>query len=316
MMTSAQEQLVERALRAAFGTATYDDATPVAGGMSSALILRMVVAGRAYLVRVGGSPHADAAREMASVRAAAEAGLAPKVWYASVEDRTMITDFIERQPFSPDVGLQIAALIARLQTHPPYERVLHQVDIATAMIGRYREALGGAEDVFAAFSEVAAAYPRDAVVACHNDLKAANIVFDGVRPWFVDWEAAFSNDRYADLANAASFFCTDEHAFVSAYLGAPADPVHHARFFLMRFVVHVSYVAFVGLLAARGGAGPQPTPAFRTFHDGLIDGSIDLVSAERKQDYANVHLAAARDAIASPRFAESLAIVRDVIATC
>jgi hypothetical protein len=68
----------------------------------------------------------------------------------------------------------------------------------------------------------------------------------------------------------------------------------------------------VGLLAARGGAGPQPTPEFRAFHDGLIDGSIDLFSAERKQDYANVHLAAAREALESPRFAASLALVRDV----
>jgi aminoglycoside phosphotransferase (APT) family kinase protein len=310
-VTDAQQQLVERALRAAFGTATYDDATPVAGGMSSALILRMVVAGRAYLVRVGGSPHADAATEMANVRSAAEAGLAPKVWYASIEDRTMITDFIERRPFSSNAGVQIAALISRLQTLPPYARVLHQLDFTTGMIERYREAKlgGGAADVLAGFAEVAAGYPRDAAVACHNDLKAANIVFDGVRPWFVDWEAAFSNDRYADLANSASFFCTDADRFLSAYLGAPAEPVHHARFFLMRFAVHVSYVAFVGLLAARGGAGPQPTPGFRAFHDGLIDGSIDLLSPERKQEYANVHLAAARELLESSRFAASLAQV-------
>jgi hypothetical protein len=307
-MTDAQRLLVERALHAAFGTTTYDDATPVAGGMSGALILRMVVAGRAYLVRVGGSPHADAATEMANVRSAADAGIAPKVWYASVEDRTMITDFIERRPVSSEAGVQIAALIARLQTLPPYARALHQIDFTSGFVARYREAkLGGdAEDVFAAFAEVAAAYPRDAVVACHNDLKAANIVFDGVRPWFVDWEAAFSNDRYADLANSASFFCTDEDLFLAAYLGAPAGPEHRARFLLMRFVVHVSYVAFVGLLAARGGAGPQPTPAFRAFHDGLIDGSIDLITAERKQQYANVHLAAAREILESSRFAESL----------
>src|ERR1700709_945891 len=99
-MTDPRLQLVERGLRAAFGTATYDAATPVAGGRSGALIQRVVVAGRAYLVRVGGSPHADAATEMANVRSAAEAGIAPKVWYTSVEDRTMITDFIERQPLS------------------------------------------------------------------------------------------------------------------------------------------------------------------------------------------------------------------------
>lgn len=306
MMTDEQHQRIDRALHAAFGTAAYHDAMPVAGGMSGALILRMVVDGRAYFVRVGGSPHADAATEMANVRSAAEAGLAPKVWYANVEDRTMITDFIERQPWPPDAGIQIAQLIARLQKLPPYARVLHQLDFTAGMVARHREAALGGEDVFSAFAEVAAAYPRDAVVACHNDLKAANVVFDGVRPWFVDWEAAFANDRYADLANISSFLRTDEDALLAAYLGAPATAIERARFFLMRFVVHVGYVAFVGLLAARGGAGPQPTPELRAFHDALLDGSIDLISAERKQQYANVHLAAARADIASPRFAEAL----------
>ena len=105
ILTTAQQEIIARALRAAFGTAAYDHAAPLASGprgMSGALIfLRAVVAGRAYLVRVGGNPHADAATEMANVQRAPAAGLAPKVWYASVEDRAMITDFIERQPNPP-----------------------------------------------------------------------------------------------------------------------------------------------------------------------------------------------------------------------
>ncbi|MGE0403529.1 MAG: phosphotransferase family protein, partial [Kofleriaceae bacterium] len=120
---------------------------------------------------------------------------------------------------------------------------------------------------------------------------------DGTRPWFVDWEAAFSNDRYADLANSASFFSTDHDAYLAAYLGKPPTDEQRERFAQMRFIVHVSYVAFVGFLAA--AAGPQPTPDFRAFHDGLIDGTIDLHAIERKQQYANVHLAAARAALGS-----------------
>ncbi|MGE0404246.1 MAG: phosphotransferase, partial [Kofleriaceae bacterium] len=220
-MTDAQQQIIERALRTAFGTATYDEVAPVRGGMSGALLLRMVVAGRAYLVRVGGSPHANAATEMANVRGAAEAGIAPRLHYASVEDRAMITDFIEPRPWTRGAGLQVAALIGRLQTLPPYERAMHQIDITRGMVARYRAARLGADaqDVFDRFEQIAGVYPRNAPVACHNDAKAANILFDGTRPWFVDWEAAFSNDRYADLANSASFFSTDHDAYLAAYLG-------------------------------------------------------------------------------------------------
>lgn len=291
---------VDRAIRTAFGATTYAT-SPVTGGMSGATILRAVVDGRAYLVRVGGSPHADAASEMANVQQAAEAGLAPRVYYASVADRTMITDFIDHVPYADGTGAQVAAMIARLQQLPPYPRTIHQLDFTAGMIARYPKR--DADDIFAAYAEVAAAYPRDAVVACHNDLKSPNILFDGARPWFVDWEAAFSNDRYADLANAASFFRIDEAALLAAYLGAPAGDVERARFFLMRFAIHCGYVALVGKLAA--DAPPQPTPDFHAFH-----ADLDIHSLERKQQYANIHLAAARAALRSPRFAASLAAIR------
>jgi aminoglycoside phosphotransferase (APT) family kinase protein len=313
MITAAQQDIIERALRAAFGTTTYDKATPVTGGMSSALILRVVVAGRAYLVRVGGSPHADAPTEMANVRSAADAGLAPRVLYASVEDRAMITDFVDARPYAPGTATQVAEMIARLQELPPYARALHQIDITDRFIAQYRAAnlAADAEDVLAGHAEIAAIYPRDALVACHNDLKPANVLFDGGRPWFVDWEAAFSNDRYADLANIASFLDHEPDALLAAYLGAPADAFARARFFLMRQVIHVSYVTFLATLAARSNVPTQPTPDYRAFHAGLMEGSIDLHSDERKQQYANVHLAAARRAMRSTEFADALACVRD-----
>lgn len=48
------------------------------------------------------------------------------------------------------------------------------------------------------------------MVSCHNDLKPENILFDGDRIWLVDWEAAFLNDRYCDLAVIANFVVTND----------------------------------------------------------------------------------------------------------
>jgi len=54
---------------------------------------------------------------------------------------------------------------------------------------------------------VCAAYPRldSDMVSCHMDPKPENLLFDGQRLWLVDWQAAFVNDRYFDLAVAANF---------------------------------------------------------------------------------------------------------------
>ena len=198
--------------------------------------------------------------------------------------------------------------------------MLHQVDIAAGMVARYREAKladGPAiERVLAAFAEVAAAYPRDAVVACHNDVKAANIVFDGVRPWFVDWEAAFSNDRYADLANIASFYCSDAATRMpsSRRTSARRRATSIAR-------ASCSCGSSCTCRTSRTSACSRRAPACRPARSRRPTSarstpvsptrSIDVVSAERKQQYANVHLAAADALVASPRFAASLARVRE-----
>jgi hypothetical protein len=55
-------------------------------------------------------------------------------------------------------------------------------------------------------------------------LKPENILFDGSRVWLVDWEAAFLNDRYFDLAMVANFVVTndaEENAFLQTYFGEP-----------------------------------------------------------------------------------------------
>ena len=61
----------------------------------------------------------------------------------------------------------------------------------------------------------------------HNDLfKPDNMLFDGNRLWLVDWEAAFQNDRYADLAVVANMIVTnesEERIYLRKYFGEPPD---------------------------------------------------------------------------------------------
>jgi len=65
------------------------------------------------------------------------------------------------------------------------------------------------------------------MVSSHNHLfKPDNILFDGLRVWLVDCEAAFRNDRYADLAVVANLVVAseaEERVYLQEYLGEPPD---------------------------------------------------------------------------------------------
>jgi thiamine kinase-like enzyme len=157
------------------------------------------------------------------MKAAAEAGLAPHVWYTSIEDRISITDFVETASFPIREALvRIPAALRTLHALPPFPAVPHPMNTsclflinkgaaADAFIQRFQAAnllpKVESEELFARYSQMCAAYPhRDSdMVSSHNDLfKPDNILFDGNQLWLVDWEAAFLNDRYADLAVAAN----------------------------------------------------------------------------------------------------------------
>ena len=85
---------------------------------------------------------------------------------------------------------------------------------------------------------MAAVYTRlePAPAPSHNDLfKPDNILFDGNRLWLVDWEAAFQNDRYADLAVVANMLVTnesEESIVLQQYFGSAPDEYQSARFYL------------------------------------------------------------------------------------
>ena len=332
LIPTDKQPAVARALSTAFGVSTFESIHPLVGGLSPALVFRIVVRGASYLLRVivAWPGYAGPARQFRILTAAAPAGLAPAIRHMSVEDGILITDFIAPQPFPDRMVPHLAPLLRRLHAQPNFPRMqLPTVadtphayrDWVNSMVGRLEAARLLPEsltaDLFRRHAEIERLDPRtDAdVVACHNDLKPQNMIFDGTRLWLADWEAGFLNDRYADLAMAANFFVRDdaeETAYLDAYFGEPAGDYRRARFFLARHVQHLAYAAFLLPIAAKMGAAITPdldAPDFQDFHRRLVTNEIEMKTAEERALYAKVHLNAARSNLASPRFAASLALV-------
>jgi thiamine kinase-like enzyme len=332
MIPKEKQTAVKRALVEAFGVQEFDDISLLTGGLSPALAYRFLVKGKPYLLRLSmrTDAYADPTGQFAVMKTAADAGIAPHIWYTSIEDRILISDFVVAQPFPDDMAQRMAPALRTLHSLPNFPKIAgfpHYLDSVDMFVRQFQAANllpeSATREVFRRFTEITQVIPRgDAeLVACHNDLKPQNIRFDGERIWLVDWEAAFLNDRYVDLAIVANFFVRDEveeEDYLSAYFGEPAGEYRRARFTLMRQVVHMFYTAFLMLMASRSGTviDPMiPVPDFREFHEGLISGEVDVTDDTVKVQYAMLQLNAMQRNIRTQQFEDALTVVGSVHAS-
>ena len=321
MIPDHKREVVARALREAFGVDAFDDIRVLSGGLSTALVFRMVVRGNPYLLRVIMKTDAmnDPTRQYACMKIAAEAGIAPRIWYASIEDRVSITDFVNVKPWPENRAPLIAATIRKVHSLPAFPKLMNYFDALDGFIRRFQERKilpeNLTEDIFRLYGEVARVYPRNDPdgVSSHNDLKPENILFDGECVWLVDWEAAFLNDRYADLAVPANFFVRDEageDAYLRAYFGEPPGDYRRARFFLLQQAAHLYYgTVFLMLVASADKPIAQnlDAPDFDDFHRRLVSGEASLADDDARVDYAKIHLNRALRDMQSARFKDAVA---------
>ena len=121
----------------------------------------------------------DPTRHFTCMKAAAEAGLAPRVWYTSIEDRIAITDFVEAAPFPvTDALVRIPAALRTLHALPPFPGVPNHIDTSCMFLMHQGTAVDGfiqrfqaanilpedeSQDLLARYAQLATAPARVAV---------------------------------------------------------------------------------------------------------------------------------------------------------
>jgi hypothetical protein len=330
-----------RGLNEAFGVDAFDDIRDLTERPGSNRAFRIVVRGSAYLLRIN-TRAGDMIRHFGCMQAAADAGLAPRVRYASAEDRISITDFVEAVPFpAADALRRVPAALRALHALPPFPVspfnttctfLLNKGPALDGFLRTFRAANILPEhdlaELLAQYERLAAAYssldPDPA--PSHNDLfKPDNMLFDGSRLWMVDWEAAFQNDRYADLAVVANMLVAndaedaEEQIFLQEYLGALPSSYQAARFHLMRQLAHMFYALAFLSLGSEGKSvdWSEPVPAYGDFQRRFWVREVDLADNHAKTVYGRVHWERIRHNMRQPRFEEALRIVagRDAAST-
>lgn len=322
---------VERALVLAFGTPETDSVTPLAGGLSGAQVLKIRVGGIAYVLRIEGARDAfrDPHRWHGCMRRAADACLAPRVYYANADDGVAILDFIPERPMSTDYAGTRADLLVELAQNV---RILHQTPGFPPLVG-YLDAMesllapfkggglfasGVLDELLARYGRLAAVYnglPTDEV-SSHNDLNPRNLLYDGRRIWLVDWESAFRTDRYVDLAALVNMFTSSDAEAalaVRTYFNREPTAMEQARLHLMRQINHVFY----GVMFLSGAAAERPGQAFADFeasrlaqlHRGIGEGTFALDPWEGRVAYGKAHLQAALEGMRGAAFVQAVSML-------
>jgi len=322
MIPPDKQPAVTKALQKAFNTDTVEAIEQLTRGLSGAVVLKITVNGMPYLLRIINHTRDKPEHYFECLQAAANAGIAPQIHYLNIDDKISITAFIKDQFFPiKEARLKMADTLRHLHALPKFSYQMNFLDASDMFLQKFLAAdivlANNMKDLVESYTRIGNVYPHndpDNLVSCHNDVKRDNIIFDGVHPWLVDWEAARLNDRYVDLAAIANFVVKndeDETEFLKRYFGGTFDEYKQARFFLMSQVIHM----FCFTICSVSGSGGKPlninmtTPGFNEFHDGLWNCEVNLANNEEILQYGLVHLKEFRDNMQTKRFEESVRIV-------
>jgi thiamine kinase-like enzyme len=276
---------------------------PVAEGRTNRNF-RVTVDRETFFLRISGKDThllgIDRAAEQQAVRAAAQAGVGPKVVAFLPDLDCLVTAWIDAEPLAegdlerPEILEPVVEAIRALHAGPPLNwtfdpfRIVEQYRRTAEERGvTVPEEFGPAHDM-ASRIEVAFASEPMPRVPCHNDLLESNFLRRGDHIWIVDHEYAGMGDPFFDLGNLSINNSLSDDAqgrLLSLYFGDPTER-HRARLKLMRIMSDFR--------EAMWGVVQQ----------GLSTLDIDYV------EYAQKHFDRLSTTMADPRFDDWLAAAR------
>ena len=225
--------------------------TPVVerlGGLTNR-VWRLGEGDRAVVLRLPGKgteTYIDRAAEAVNARAAAQAGVSPRVLHFGA-DGVMLTEYIPRTTtmtpaaFATRDGAVERAALAFRRLHTRAAPFAGRFELF-AMIDNYLKVLAelgatlppGYHDVVAEAGPLRAALDASPapLAPCHCDPLCENFLDTGERMWIVDWEYSGNNDPLWDLGDLSveGAFTEDmDLRLLTAYFDRDPTPAEHGR---------------------------------------------------------------------------------------
>ncbi len=330
-MDEVLECSVRSAVDAALGSVAISAISPVGGGASGAFPFRVEVDGRIYLVRIEGpasplrNPH-----QYESMRIAAEAGIAPRIYHIDEAVRVAVMDFVEERPLSGFLGgphalaHAIGDLLRRVQATAPFPAFVEYPDMvarlwawvcqtglfAPGVLDRHSDHLAHVRERYV--------WQATDLVSSHNDLVPRNVLFDGTRLWLIDWESAYRNDPLVDVAITLDCFAASpdlESVLSTAWLGRAFDRELADRLALVRALTRLYYAGvFLSASAASSGTVADrdlAAPTVPDFRRAIREGRLKAGVPETKHILGKMYLASFLTGEVPPGLSGAVAVARD-----
>jgi len=189
---------------------------PLSGGLTNTNF-KVLVGGAPFFVRVPGESTEllaiDRKNEYYNTKAAAEAGVGPKVLYHLPDYNVMVLEFLNGKTMSkeslnaPGMPTRMAQSIKRLHAGPRFFSNFNMfrlteyylaicTDRQICLPNGYLERMS----TVAQIEKALLAHPLP-TVPCNNDLLAENYIDDGKYLWLIDYEYSGNNDPCFELGN-------------------------------------------------------------------------------------------------------------------
>jgi thiamine kinase-like enzyme len=267
----SENLVVSRALNKTFGTSLPQKFQPLTGGFSSPGIYKFWVDKKPYVLRLSHPNRnvADEERTLTCMSISDKRRLAPKIRYASIQDRIVIMDFIKSESlveerFPSKLLVDLALTVRKLHKGPSFPKFLSVFSVRKKFeksLESYKSNL--IELVSSELAKIETILEKQKI-SCptHNDLKPENILFDGKKFWFVDWEASCQGDPYFDLATVIVFYnlnAEQENLFLKTYFGEYPTSRQRTKLYMMKQEV-LGYYGMAYLMVSKIKKTPPLSP--------------------------------------------------------
>ena len=298
------------ALATAMGSTAPNSLSPLSGGASGASIFRVESKDGRYLLRIEGPPSPlRNPHQYISMRMASDAGIAPMLLHLDEPNGIVVTQFIEERPLKsfpggrPALAEALGALLGRLQASPVFPYFVDYPALVIQLIAHVdRTGLfaPGLLDVhWNRLADIANKWKPETLVSSHNDPNPRNILFDGERLWLIDWESAYRNDPFIDIAIVLDSLAPTpqlEDIVLRAWLGRAPDAAFRERLDIARALIRLYYA---GVLLSASATLPraQPdgalsAPTLPQLRSAIAEGRIKTGTAESLHTVGKMYLAA------------------------
>ena len=237
----------------------------LSGGLTNTVI-KVSTPNKIYVARISrpelGVLDINRNHEYETAKIAADLGIGPQVRGYYPEKSTLVIDFIDGQTFgNQELKAYLSEIVQQCKTFNAGPLLPTDFNVFTvfrkyldlARLNRF-ELPQGFEEHLVAFSQIANKFKENpvALVACHNDLLAANFIKSDDRIWIVDYEYAGNNDPAFELGNMwieARLAVEDLKNIIELYYGEFTDSLF-ARTWLMAMASQYFWALYASIQKA------------------------------------------------------------------